>query len=185
MKTKELTRQNYSGSTATIIRIPFIKEIGYNDDFLFNNTDVAIWSTVEPGMGITASSMACLRPLFQAFFSRSRLLGSSNPGAGAAGGASSVWNPTRVGYVRDRNSEGFHLQGNMPRKSFRGSQRPEPDLEAAAAAAAAAAGRDGSTHALNEDIGWETAKGSLTDESGDEIRRFHDSRGITVVHAEL
>jgi hypothetical protein len=32
---------------------------------------------VEPGIGITASSMATMRPLFVAFFSRSKLFGST------------------------------------------------------------------------------------------------------------
>lgn len=32
-------------------------------DFLYSTTDVAIWSTVEPGIGITAACIATLRPL--------------------------------------------------------------------------------------------------------------------------
>lgn len=35
------------------------------DDFLWSTTDVAIWSTVEPGIGIAAASIATLRPLWQ------------------------------------------------------------------------------------------------------------------------
>jgi hypothetical protein len=49
-------------------------------DFLWANTDVSIWSTVEPGIGIVASSMATMRPLFVAFFSRSNLFSSSTHG---------------------------------------------------------------------------------------------------------
>ena len=36
-----------------------------SDDFLWSTTDVAIWSTVEPGIGIAAASIATLRPLWQ------------------------------------------------------------------------------------------------------------------------
>jgi hypothetical protein len=50
------------------------------EDFLWDNTDVSIWSTVEPGIGIVASSMATMRPLFVAFFSRSKLFGSTTSG---------------------------------------------------------------------------------------------------------
>jgi hypothetical protein len=50
------------------------------EDFLWDNTDVSIWSTVEPGIGIVASSMATMRPLFVAFFSRSKLFGSTTRG---------------------------------------------------------------------------------------------------------
>jgi hypothetical protein len=56
-------------------------------------------STVEPGMGLTASSMATLRPLFKTFFSRSRLVGSSTKRTSSRG-----WGqpnqPSRNGYYR-------------------------------------------------------------------------------------
>jgi hypothetical protein len=120
--------------------------------------------------------MACLRPLFQAFLSRSRLLGSSNPAQQGV----SAWNAQRVGYLRDRNSEGFHLQGNVP-KTFRGKPSPEGDLEAGGRGGQ---GRHSSMHALNEVNGWDMTKRSMTDESSDEIRRFHSSGGVTVIHAE-
>lgn len=51
-------------------------------DFLYSTMDVAIWSTVETGIGITASAAATLRPIFQTYFSSSHS-GSSgtNPSA--------------------------------------------------------------------------------------------------------
>jgi hypothetical protein len=66
----------YSGSIATVIRIPFIHQLAQTTDFLFDNTNVSIWSTVEPGMGIVAFSLACLRPLFRSIYQRSTHLGS-------------------------------------------------------------------------------------------------------------
>lgn len=51
------------GSTATIVRMFYIHTLINGPDFLYATTDVAIWSTVEPGIGITASSIATLRPL--------------------------------------------------------------------------------------------------------------------------
>ncbi|RDW89487.1 hypothetical protein BP6252_01519 [Coleophoma cylindrospora] len=65
------------GSTATIVRIPFVNQLTNTTDFLYGTTDVAIWSTVEPGIGLTAAAMATLRPLFRTFFSRSKLFGGS------------------------------------------------------------------------------------------------------------
>lgn len=56
------------GSTATIVRIPYLHQLS-SKDFLYATTDVAIWSTVEPGIGITAAALACLRPLFRTFLS--------------------------------------------------------------------------------------------------------------------
>lgn len=39
-------------------------------DFLWETTDIAIWSTVEQGLAITAGSLATIRPLFQLALSR-------------------------------------------------------------------------------------------------------------------
>lgn len=53
------------GSTATIVRMKYIHNLINGPDFLWATTDVAMWSTIEPGIGITAASMATLRPLLQ------------------------------------------------------------------------------------------------------------------------
>jgi hypothetical protein len=52
-----------------MIRVPYIKVLALTDDFLFATTDVAIWSTIEPGLGIVAAAGATLRPLFRTFYS--------------------------------------------------------------------------------------------------------------------
>ncbi|KAF9879691.1 hypothetical protein CkaCkLH20_02502 [Colletotrichum karsti] len=53
------------GSAATVVRSVYIPTLLNGDDFLWATTDVALWSTVEPGIGITAASLATLRPLWQ------------------------------------------------------------------------------------------------------------------------
>lgn len=58
------------GSTATIVRMFYIHTLTNGPDFLYATTDVAIWSTVEPGIGITASSVATLRPLIRHWLGR-------------------------------------------------------------------------------------------------------------------
>jgi hypothetical protein len=68
------------------------------EDFLWANTDVSIWSTVEPGIGIIASSMATMRPLFIAFFSRSKLFGSTTRGN------TYPRNTSQLGYFRRRKN---------------------------------------------------------------------------------
>jgi hypothetical protein len=68
------------------------------EDFLWANTDVSIWSTVEPGIGIIASSMATMRPLFVAFFSRSKLFGSTT------NGNTYPKNASQLGYFRRREN---------------------------------------------------------------------------------
>jgi hypothetical protein len=49
---------------ATIARIPYAQQLLSNPDYLYNFSDLAIWSIIECGIAITASSLATLRPLF-------------------------------------------------------------------------------------------------------------------------
>ena len=51
------------GSTGTVIRMAYIHTLVEGPDFLYATTDVALWSTIEPGIGITAGSIATFRPL--------------------------------------------------------------------------------------------------------------------------
>ncbi|KZM23401.1 uncharacterized protein EKO05_0003931 [Ascochyta rabiei] len=50
-------------SAAVIARLPFLPKLN-SPDFLWDTIDIAIWSTVEQGLAITAGSLATLRPLF-------------------------------------------------------------------------------------------------------------------------
>ncbi|KAF2092831.1 hypothetical protein NA57DRAFT_17324, partial [Rhizodiscina lignyota] len=53
---------------ATLVRVPFIVNLGKNDDFFWSSLGPAVWSSVEPGLGIIVLSLATLRPLFQSIF---------------------------------------------------------------------------------------------------------------------
>jgi hypothetical protein len=50
-------------SSATIIRIPYLKGLTDAADFLYSTVDVAIWSTAETGIGITASAVSNYDPV--------------------------------------------------------------------------------------------------------------------------
>ncbi|KAK2045777.1 hypothetical protein LZ31DRAFT_615777 [Colletotrichum somersetense] len=65
------------GSTATIARAFYIPSLLEGENFLYETTNFAIWSTVEPGVGIVAASLATLRPLYKVAMSRMRRTGSS------------------------------------------------------------------------------------------------------------
>lgn len=108
---KDDITDSISASTATIIRIPFVKDLANQADFLYATTDVAIWSTSETGIGITASCLATLRPLFREFFSRQKLMG----------GTSSNERPTASGgYIRSRSRGGieeFGLRSDITKNS--------------------------------------------------------------------
>ncbi|KAF4631002.1 hypothetical protein G7Y89_g7135 [Cudoniella acicularis] len=52
-------------SLATASRIPYTKELLHSTDYTYDFTDLAIWSTVELALGLSASSFATLKPLFR------------------------------------------------------------------------------------------------------------------------
>ncbi|RMX98723.1 hypothetical protein D0867_12341 [Hortaea werneckii] len=63
------------GSTATIVRLPTIHTLsesylGRNGEFLYDTVGLAIWTTVEVGIGVTAGCIATLRPLLQLAFNK-------------------------------------------------------------------------------------------------------------------
>lgn len=63
---------------------------------------MAIWSTVENGIGIAASAAATLRPLFRTYFGSTR----------AAGSSSNKWG--RSGYIRnDGLGQGYPLRSDV------------------------------------------------------------------------
>ncbi|KAH6682206.1 hypothetical protein F5X68DRAFT_242835 [Plectosphaerella plurivora] len=51
-------------SSAVVARFPFLPKFR-EPDFLWNTLDIAIWSSVEQGLAITAGSLATLRPLLK------------------------------------------------------------------------------------------------------------------------
>lgn len=60
-----LLTPEYRASVATIVRIPYADGILDNPDYLHTSTDIGIWSTVEIGIALTASSLATLKPLLR------------------------------------------------------------------------------------------------------------------------
>ncbi|KAJ5582993.1 hypothetical protein N7535_001613 [Penicillium sp. DV-2018c] len=51
-------------SVAVICRIPYLRFYA-DDNFLYSTYQIAIWSEIEIGLGITAGSLVTLRPLFR------------------------------------------------------------------------------------------------------------------------
>lgn len=70
------------GSMGLLIRIPYLASLGSNLDFLYNTTNVAIWSIAEPGLGIVAGNLATLRPLLLALQGRRAIRKSRSTGSG-------------------------------------------------------------------------------------------------------
>jgi len=64
----EVPTDNRSASSATIVRIFYIKNLTETDDYSWEGINLVKWSMVEPAIAITASNIATLRPLFKNFF---------------------------------------------------------------------------------------------------------------------
>jgi hypothetical protein len=61
------------GSVASIVRMLYLHTITVpTGEFFVNISKLSIWSTVEPGVGITVASLATLRPLFSKLVERTR-----------------------------------------------------------------------------------------------------------------
>ncbi|KAK5993256.1 hypothetical protein PT974_06685 [Cladobotryum mycophilum] len=53
-------------SIATLIRFRFLDTLQDSGDLLFSSTEAMIWTIIEPGVAIVASSLATIRPLLRA-----------------------------------------------------------------------------------------------------------------------
>ncbi|KAF4633857.1 hypothetical protein G7Y89_g4267 [Cudoniella acicularis] len=58
----------FFASSATIVRIFYIKSLTKTDDWSWEGINLVKWSMVEPAIAITASNIATLRPMFKSFF---------------------------------------------------------------------------------------------------------------------
>lgn len=168
-----------SGSTATIIRIPYISQLLDTSDFLYSNTSLSIWSTVEAGIGITASSMACLRPLFQAFFSRSRHLGSSSfegPRRYSSRVTGAPRNPNNLESIRLRESLAKNILVTTVIDTR--SARESRDVEMLGDHRME---RSNSTRGLTGVDAWKVRKKRSLDESSDDLSYPPAYEGVEVV----
>ncbi|KAH6638620.1 hypothetical protein BKA67DRAFT_588981 [Truncatella angustata] len=109
------------GSTATIVRMFYIPDMLNGRDFLWTTTNFAIWSTVEPGIGIIATSIATLRPVLQLVLGKLRLsrtyqLSKSSP-----------WT-TSHGYVKtdEHSMSGLRPSDRVTTTTVAGPKEPAP-----------------------------------------------------------
>lgn len=58
----------FSASTATIVRIVYIRSLTETTDYSWEGINLVKWSLVEPAIAITAMNIATLRPMFSNFF---------------------------------------------------------------------------------------------------------------------
>ena len=66
------TLTTFSSCISTVVRIPYLVTLLNTANFLSATTPVAIWGLVELGLGLIATSMVTLKPLFKAWFTGER-----------------------------------------------------------------------------------------------------------------
>ncbi|KAL2208405.1 integral membrane protein [Sarocladium strictum] len=104
-------------SVAAIIKITFLSAYGKYGDFLFDSTDLTIWTTVEICTAIIAASIPCFKPLFK------RILAGSSARYGSNKYGSNKYN--HDGYARQpRSQKSTHTRGTMNR-----GDDPADDME--------------------------------------------------------
>jgi len=163
------------GSAATIIRIPYISQLTETTDFLYTTTDVAIWSTVEPGIGITAAAIATLRPLFRRFLNRSHLFGGSTPHGVSGNTGSNAWgpkniHPSRAGYFRKNSSHANDIEELGLRSDVKhsGITTIIETGDITGEDSPQRIGRRDSTRALKGVRGWNQSDSKLADDSSED-----------------
>ncbi|UKZ61293.1 uncharacterized protein TrAtP1_002559 [Trichoderma atroviride] len=89
-------------SIAVVVRFPYVKDFK-TLDFLWATIDIAIWSTVEQGLAITAGSLATIRPLFRKIAAKLgwSTMGSNLPPTGESAGNRQTTGRSRKNKSRD------------------------------------------------------------------------------------
>lgn len=97
-----------SGCLATLMRMPYVEQIKTNKgEWLYNTTELAVWSTVEVGIGITAASLPTLRPILQPLLTRFGI------------DVSSGYQEPTINWVESsRKSTGLHIKTSNKAISF-------------------------------------------------------------------
>ncbi|KAF2469809.1 uncharacterized protein BDR25DRAFT_39860 [Lindgomyces ingoldianus] len=111
------------GCICSIIRFQYVDGLTQIEDFYWNATNVAIWSTVEPGSGIVAGCLATLRPFLKRFITTarsvrsatakqlSRSLRSSEPGSDSKCPTESNMNHTAANRSCRNTNDAFSKHG--------------------------------------------------------------------------
>lgn len=79
---------------------------------MYRSTDVAIWTTVEIGVGITAGNLATLRPLFQKFLDVTGLQAGSNSGTHRWSRSRKQTGGSRIAHIRSQVLDDLRGDGN-------------------------------------------------------------------------
>ncbi|KAJ0418792.1 hypothetical protein BJY00DRAFT_324727 [Aspergillus carlsbadensis] len=107
-------------SSAVIVRFPYVKTFR-DPDFLYATVEIAIWSNIEAGLGITAGSLATLRPLLRHWLGSTTSDGDYNNASPFPGRSGSK----RLGGTRDHERNRAFPLGSLDNSSTQARLRPD------------------------------------------------------------
>jgi hypothetical protein len=105
------------GSISSCIRLVYLEGLLKIHDFFWSATNTAIWSTIEPGTGIIAASLATMRPLFRILYFKMRGLSvpSSDHSSNAQPGSTRSHPKTYVQTASSQQSNTAHsISSHIP-----------------------------------------------------------------------
>lgn len=109
---------------ASIVKVRYIVNYGKQGDWLWDSRDITIWTVTETNVGITAGSLATLRPLARRF-----LGGIYGKGSREESGAGAV---PSIGYYGSSHGGGRKMHGGSGSNAWRSlssGRRAEADAE--------------------------------------------------------
>ncbi|TQN74190.1 hypothetical protein CSHISOI_01248, partial [Colletotrichum shisoi] len=117
-------------SIATLIRLKFLADLSDLTDILFMGTDAMVWTLVEPGAAIVASSLVTVRPLLRAwrlsgFTSTARTPGMSGAISGGMRSGTARTAPRHDPYGVDDGHTDLELNGMVKDEPM---PRPTPEI---------------------------------------------------------
>lgn len=119
-------------SAAVVIRFPYMRAIASND-FLYDTSGIAIWSTVEQTLAITAGCLACLQPLVKLVAFKLGLASTKAMSGAADNSSMGFKNLGEISVRRSftlRRTEGASLSVMMDKYKNRRADRQEETGEA-------------------------------------------------------
>ncbi|OAQ59977.1 cation-transporting ATPase 4 [Pochonia chlamydosporia 170] len=111
-------------SVATIVRIPYANGMLDNPDYLYTSTDLGIWSTLEIGIALTASSLATLKPLMKRIRVFSSFSDLNYLTAGSRGRANNTASSTNAAGGQSNTLAGDNLETVLSANGERQEQWP-------------------------------------------------------------
>ncbi|KAF2749559.1 hypothetical protein M011DRAFT_513691 [Sporormia fimetaria CBS 119925] len=121
-----------AGSVCSMVRFRYVDGLTEVEDFFWSATNIAIWSTIEPGAGIIAACLATLRPCVVHFVSHAKSLTSTRTSTSrstktASRSSESTDKPHSAKYNNPLHSITSQYEGRLDIET--GPQRNEGQIE--------------------------------------------------------